>query len=231
MLPIVEFLFARLVEDEQGADDYARQAELAHGAATPRVSSHVVDEEPAKLRAVKDRRLIVHQLSYNAAHGDPETLPALRRMASDYDGHEGYDPAWQIDDGSTTAASPGRVLRTTAHRVTWNEQLLVCPECSAGDRWILTIERPDRVIGEVCWAECRNGHRLHHPLLYPDIIRTVAEWNLLPDNERHADSIAQAETGRLRGWAPSGLIWPIINRQIFARYVPWTAHEPTDRDR
>ena len=33
MLPIVEFLFARMVEDEQGAEDYVRLAELAHGAA------------------------------------------------------------------------------------------------------------------------------------------------------------------------------------------------------
>lgn len=106
----------------------------------------------------------------------------------------------------------------TTGQIRWFGYLLDCRECGATDRWTLSIEQATEHDGEVSWLACQNGHRVRHPLIYPEIVHRVIGWATSPNPDQYGGPASQ----KLRGWLPH---WTTPDATV---YREWTEPGPIE---
>jgi hypothetical protein len=114
-------------------------------------------------------------------------------------------------DGVTESVTTGKIV--------WLGHVIACWECGVQAPWTLTTVRLAGVDGELAWAQCANGHRGQHPLVYPEFVHLVAGW--ARDVERYGKAYQQDH----RGWEPHWLSW---SEQGSPRYCHWTTPGPVE---
>lgn len=76
---------------------------------------------------------------------------------------------------------PGPPLIDTVQTddIRWGSYRVSCPRCGASHGWTLHIERASEwALGEYAWGICAEGHRVDHPLIYPEMVQTLIDWSI-----------------------------------------------------
>ena len=111
----------------------------------------------------------------------------------------------------------------------WGTYRLTCPTCRADRGWRLCTQQPPCTAGEVAWAECVNGHRVPHPLVYPVMVHAVREWTVTPEQTRAPLQQVLAEIT----WQPHREDWGTddLPSDMYpaVTYQPWSQDEAAAR--
>jgi hypothetical protein len=107
-------------------------------------------------------------------------------------------------------------------QIRWYGYLLGCRECDSTDQWTLSVEHSAGNDGEVSWLGCGNGHRVRHPLIYPEVVHRVIGWATSPDPDQHGSPSNQ----KLCDWLPH---WTTPEPAAPA-YRDWTEPGPVKWD-
>jgi hypothetical protein len=83
--------------------------------------------------------------------------------------------------------------------IRWRSYLLACPDCGSDRGWVLRVQQEPWTSGEDAWALCPLGHRVFHPLVYPQMVHALITWAAAPEPDRPR---APGEALRAIGWHP-----------------------------
>lgn len=120
-----------------------------------------------------------------------------------------------VDD----ALNPGRVVRT--EKIEWNGILMSCPHCGAVASWELRVQWQTDIHKETAWALCPSGHRVPHPLVYPQMVHRLS------DHAEHAEDNDTPGAALQRiGWEPHEERWyeDTLGIDCSVIYVPFSRH-------
>lgn len=68
--------------------------------------------------------------------------------------------------------------------IRWNSYLLTCPDCRSDHGWVLRVQQEPWTRGEDAWAVCPLGHKVFHPLIYPEMVHALLAWAASSEPDR-----------------------------------------------
>lgn len=74
-------------------------------------------------------------------------------------------------------------------QVSWSGYVLTCPECSSDSSWSLRVQQPPWTHGEKAWGLCVLGHKMIHPLIYPEFVHALIDWAAGDDRARTVEEV------------------------------------------